>query len=207
MEKTISVNIPSEPYGEIDENAISVDITYTGARYIVFSLDSNKDFYAIEGSFDDTSEFTLTDFVHDGHTFHVLDADVHTFEACLLTSNYTHEPVDPWTETLATGEEIDYHYPNPGVLAAFWNFSMDYDLVNNTWTPHRITSPIEASDLFRGINNEIADIEAALADDSNSFNDDLKSDLNDWLTWAKAASTNYAGLPAWKIPYKPVPRY
>lgn len=206
MEKTFSINIPAEPYGEIDENAIAVNVTYNGPAYIVFSLDSNGDFYTMEGYFEDLSEFNLSDFVHDGHTFHVLDADKNTFEAALLTEFYTNETVTDYTETLATGEKVEYAYPPDGILGVFWKSSLSYNPANKTWsTPTRVEEPISLDDLLSNIQLRVSELETALA--NNTYTDDEKTAINEWITWGKAASTNYAGLKGWKLPYPPMPKY
>ena len=206
MEKTFSINIPSEPYGEIDENAIAVNVTYNGPAYIVFSLDSNGDFYSIEGNFEELSEFDLADFVHEGHTFHVLDASKNTFEAAHLTNFYTNETVEDYSETLSTGETVEYAYPMDGILNVFWKPGLSYNPENNTWSaPERVEEPISATEILKNIASRVAELETALAD--NTYTEEETKEINDWITWGKAAPTNYAGLAGWKIPHPPMPKY
>lgn len=207
MEKTFSINIPAEPYGEIDENAIAINVTYKGPAYIVFSLDSNGNFYTMEGYYDDLSDFNLKDFIHDGHTFHILDANTNTFEAALLTGFYTNDPMEQYVETLSTGEEINFQYPPDGILNVFWKKEIKYNPTSKVWsTPERVKEAISSKELLEIIQKKIVDMEAALANE-NTFSDELKTEMNTWLTWAKSAATNYADLPGWKIPHPPTPMY
>lgn len=206
MEKTFSINIPAEPYGEIDENAVAVNITYNGPAYIVFSLNSNGDFFAMEGEFENLSDINLADFVHEGHTFHVLDADENAFEAALLTTFYTNETLEPYKETLPNGEEIDFSYPLDGVLSVFWERNPKYDPVTKTWSaPTRVAEPIPAADILANIQSRVTELETALA--NNTYTEEETTAINEWLVWGRAASTNYAGVKGWKIPYLPMPRF
>ncbi len=207
MEKTFQITIPSEPYGEIDENAVNVNVTYTGPAYLVFSLDANGNFFTIESMVDNASQINLSEFEHPGHTFHILDADANPFEAALITSEYTNETVEPFKQTLPTGEEISYEYPANGILGVFWKRELNYNPISRAWsTPERVREPISNVELLSIIQKKIVDMEAALAGE-NTFSDDLKTEINNWLTWAKSAATNYAGLPGWKIPHPPTPMY
>jgi len=206
MEKTFSINIPAEPYGEIDENAIAVNVTYNGPAYIVFSLDSNGNFYTMEGYYEDLSDFRLEGFIHDGHTFHILDANVNTFEAALLTRFYVNETVEDYSETLSSGEKVEFAYPPDGILNVFWKTELSYNPTNKSWSsPQRQQEPISNVVLLANIANRVAELETALA--NNTYTDDETTAINDWLAWGKAAATNYAGVAGWKIPYLPMPRY
>lgn len=205
MEKTFSVKIPNEPYGNIDENSPSVDITYNGHRYIVFSLDSNGKFYTMEGFFDELTEFNLNDFVHEGHTFHVLDADKDTFIAALLTNEYTHDDIPAYTEELSTGETVEFDYPSNGILGVFWKPKFEYNPSVGFSDPIRVEVPLSHEELMSIISNRVADIELALA--SKEYSDDDKAVIQAYLDWAKAAPTNYADIAAWKIPHPTTPFY
>ena len=149
MEKIFQITIPSEPYSEIDENAVNINVTYTGPAYLVFSLDANGNFFAIEGMFEEPSQINLSDFEHPGHTFYILDADANTFEASLITSQYNNEPVEPFTQTLPTGEEISYEYPANGILGVFWKRELNYNPISRVWsTPERVREPISNVELL-----------------------------------------------------------
>tara|TARA_B100001057_G_scaffold8332_2_gene7659 strand:- start:7657 stop:8343 length:687 start_codon:yes stop_codon:yes gene_type:complete len=220
--KTFTYTYPNEPWNPSVTDGNTVDVTWRGIRYHIFSVDKDGNLFTIESSDDskDVLDNQLPDHKHDDstmngpHTFHILDANDNPEVAAYLLGDDTIPAKD------ATGGIADYKFTTPGDDE---NYEYSYNTQNfvqsihdgstpvkyNSGTgkftmPPYLAHPIDKSALFDGYDAEAARIEAAITDKADEFTSDQKTEMQTIATWLKSVRTNYASIDAWKIPHKQI---
>lgn len=202
MRKDFTVTIPDEPGKTTTNLNKTVKCQYIGPRYLVISVDTNTGVVSnIEGESDDIRNIVLNEYVHPGHTFHIIDASKHTFEAAFMTNDYENEKVEDYVEKLPTGKEYRYDYPTNSILSyAFepWCQNLRYYPSNDTF------SQLDYLDLGYEIQTDLNQdraITEAREWLKKDMPDDIRVKVNAYLAELETFESDYAGVDAWKIPW------
>jgi len=224
IKKKFTFEMPDEPWIPTRNNNLTVDLMYTGLRYHVFSVENdNNKVFAVEWSGDRKDQGgDPADFVHDGHSFYLLDAAEDPKAASFLTGDdkvitkvpdYTFEvPNHPDADGNPTidNEDFLYEYPMESMVRhCFKTQEISYDAGTKAFTYPGYNDHSEVIDkevLFASFADIQKNIEDALADSENVFDDDDKKELEDHVQWLKDAPTVFADIDTWKIPYPTIPQ-
>ena len=214
--KTFTQTYPNEPWNPSISDGNTVEVTWSGIRYHIFSIDANGYFFAIEADGDNKDEIDeeLTKQVHEGHTFHILDAAKHPHVAALLCGDDTIPAKD------ATGGIPDYKFETPGddedyvfeyrttsFLQSIYNGhgELKYDVASDTFTmPGFWEHHVNKNDIFDAYEAEAGRIDKVLEDRGDDFSAAQKTELQAQSAWLKTVRSNYANIDAWKIPHKEI---
>ena len=212
--KTFTQTYPNEPWNPNVSEGKTVEVTWRGIRYHIFSIDAAGNFFTIEDSDDDLERIRadLPNHIHEGHTFHILDAMRHPHVAAYQWGDDTIPAKDAsggipdYTfETPGDDEDYVYEYRTENFVQSLYNGAtpMRYDVDNDTFTmPEFNNHPIARSDIFDAYDAEAARIEDAVANRSDQFTSAEIAAMNAQATWLKGVRTAYANIDTWKIPHK-----
>tara|TARA_X000000368_G_scaffold411710_1_gene396990 strand:+ start:105 stop:773 length:669 start_codon:yes stop_codon:yes gene_type:complete len=212
--KTFTHTYPNEPWNPSVSEGKTVEVTWKGIRYHIFSRDADGNFFTIEDSDDnlDRLKEDLSKHEHEGHTFHILDAMKHPHVAAYLWGDDTIPAKDasggiPDYKFETPGDDDDYvfEYNTQNFVMSLYDGStpLKYDVASDTFTmPSFNDHPIAKSDIFDSYDAEAARIEAAVADRSDEFTAAEITAMNAQATWLKGVRTAYANIDTWKIPHK-----
>lgn len=214
--KNFTIPLADEPY--VDTTALNntYAATYKGPKYIKVAIDStSKVVERVVSSADTMAEldqmFTPTEA---NHTYHVMDASTHTFEAAYLTGMYDTGPVENYTETLPTrnaaGEFETFTYgwdDNTGMIQQqYFILDMKYENGNFIRPRFRVHALTRAS-FLASMQVQIASITTAL-ESNQELTDEARGQLETYKTWLENLPVKYANVKHWKIPFVlPVPTY
>ena len=204
MEKTVQLLMPNEPLKQSVSEGKTVDITYTGRRYLIVSHNkSDNVVQCVEARFDTLAECILEDYIDDRTNFHILDADTHTAMAAYLTEEYSNSEVDDFEETLGTGEKFNYPYITEGIIDVIWaSPEFVYDEVTEDYSAPTYHAPItqEQWDQCLVMQNEwIESIDVSTLDEAHA------AEMATYTAFFTDIETTYAGVDYWKIPLPPRP--
>lgn len=217
--------MPDEPWKPTRNNNLTVELMYTGLRYHVFSVENDTNrIWAIEWSGDKVENGgDVAEFVHEGHSFYLLDAKEDPQAAAFLTgddkvitpvADYTFEvPNHPDADGNPTidNEDFVYEYPKDAMVRHCYQSSeLFYDAGTKAFTfpgYNDHSQLISKEVLFASFAEIQKDIEDALADSDNVYDEDDKKELEDHIQWLKDAPTVFADVDCWKIPYPTIPQY
>jgi hypothetical protein len=211
--KTFTQVYPNEPWDPNISEGKSVKVTWKGIRYHIFSIDSNGHFYAIEASYDNADELDndLPDHVHEGHTFHKLDANKHPEVAAYLWGDdfiADEDKIADYTfETPGDDDDYVYEYRQVNFLQSIYNGAdpLIYDAGADSFTmPDFNSHPGNWEDLVAGYEAEAGRVDDAVASKPEEFTADEITKLNAQSTWLKGVRAAYAGVSTWKIPHPEV---
>ena len=212
--KTFTQTYPNEPWNPSVSEGKTVEVTWSGIRFYIISVDSNGVFYAIEDQGDDETQIDADLLLqkHEGHTFHKLDANKHPHVAAYLMGDDTIPAKDasggiPDYKFETPGDDPDYEYSyiTQNFVQSIYDGStgLKYNNSNDTYTmPDFMSHPINKNDLFDGYEAEAARIEDAVANRSDQFTSAQITAMNAQATWLKGVRSAYAAIDAWKIPHK-----
>ena len=109
--KTYTQPYPDEPWKQDVTKNLTAEVTWSGKRYYTFSIvAATGHFFCIEDQGEDLDAMKeeIKNMVHEGHTFHILDAKKHPQVAAYLIGDDTIPAKD------ATGGAPDYKFETPG---------------------------------------------------------------------------------------------
>lgn len=212
--KTFTHIYPNQPWDPSITDANSVEVTWKGTRYHIFSrVTATGAVFTIEDSNDDIDAIRndLPNHVHEGHTFHILDALAHPVVAAYLIGDDTIPAKD------ASGGLADYSFTTPDSDQNYvfeynttnfvsqhysGNSPLLYDISGNSFTmPAYLSHPVVKADLFTGMEEDAARIDAAVAGRAAEYTAAEITALEAQSVWLKSVRARYAAVEAWKIPY------
>ena len=212
--KTFTQQYPDQPWAPAVSDNNTVTVTWKGLRWHIFSRDASGNLHTIEDSGDDETQIKadLPNHVHEGHTFHILDASKHPNVAAYCWGDDTIPAKD------ASGGIADYTFETPGddpdyvyeyitqnFFQSIYNGAgkIAYNVDSDTFTmPGYLDHPINKADIFEGYEAEAARIDDAVANRSDQFTSAEVTAMNAQSTWLKGVRSAYAAIDAWKIPHK-----
>jgi hypothetical protein len=205
---------PNQPWDPSVSDGNSVTVTWKGIRYHTFSrVTATGAVFGIEDSNDNLDELTneLPGQVHEGHTFHILDALKDPHVAAFLFGDDTIPAKD------ASGGIADYVFNTPNDdedyvygynTENFVNQQYDggspllYNISGNSFTmPGFLDHPVDKAQLFDGYESDAARVDAAVADRADEYTADEITALKAHSVWLKGVRARYASIEAWKVPY------
>lgn len=205
MTKKISIAVPDEPFKNTFDQGKTVEITYTGPEVIVFSVDpeTNK-VRTVDGYFNSIDEVDLSAFNDDHCQYVAIEARAHLLESALLTSFYTNTAVEPYVETLVTGEEWEYRYPEQGILGdIFYQWNLQYFLETNSFGEIEYqTFGTTREQFLESLTNHIAFMTAQkekAAEDGES--EETLARYDEIISWCENFEETYGDTDHWKVPF------
>lgn len=210
MNKTFTWTRPDEPNKPEATGVRTIDITYTGPRYLLVELDpaSGKG-TAIRSSEDENDPILdASSLAHNQWEYVVVDAETQTALACDLTQQYTHEDPNDWEETLtdADGEDFVFSvtYDEDTGLIAYETDGLcggyTYNFVNQEWDgPVFLTHDLSNEGFEEVRLKQISVMQEAL--DRGNLTEDQTSEVTTYKAWLEDIPRKYAGIDHWKIPY------
>lgn len=208
MRKTFTFKIPDEPYVNTTANGHTVEITYTGPRYLCLCVNSaSKMVRNVETRGETVESLRFDDQIEEGHFFVVLDASVNPLEAAYLTHAYTHGPVTDHSETVtdADGTETtyDYAFADEGIMGqVLYGESLKYVEDGVYSGPEYRLHANTREETLRTYAVLADQIEASLANPDNGYTEAERTKLTGHAEWLRDIPRLYANVKHWKIPFK-----
>ena len=210
---TFTQQYPDQPWAPAVADNNTVTVTWTGTRYFIFSVETaTGEVYAIEDQ-DDKRERLDTEInshVHDGHTFHVLDAVAHPQVAAFINGDDTIPAKDASGgipdyvfNTPNDDDDYVYEYNTMSFMQQLYGGGtrLTYDTDNNTFTmPDYLTHPLQNTHIFDGYEEAAAQIDVAVVRDRSEFTAAEITLLEAHSIWLKGVRARYASIEPWKIP-------
>ena len=210
---TFTQQYPDQPWAPAVADNNTVTVTWTGTRYFIFSVETaTGEVYAIEDQ-DDKRERLDTEInshVHDGHTFHVLDAVAHPQVAAFINGDDTIPAKDASGgipdyvfNTPNDDDDYVYSYNTQNFVLSIYDGSkpLKYNVDTGVFTmPPFMTHPAKRTELFDGYEAEAAKIDTAVVDDAAEFTAAEITLLEAHSIWLKGVRARYASIEPWKIP-------
>lgn len=204
MSTQFKLRIPDEPFKDTYELEKTLNITYTGPRYMVLSVFTDTQQVSTYETLEDNLEdINLSDFASDDTTFYVVDCYNHLLEASFITHQYTHNDYDNYREELPTGEIYEYLYDNH-ILSNIYNFTMPtYNHSTQEFGSLELLKPVTTNEEFwERLDSKILELSK---DPKIGVHDDADQELNDYLETLKQLKIDYLDVDYWKIPYPSAP--
>jgi len=212
LTKTFTYIYPNEPWNPSVTDGNSVTVTWKGQRYYTFSVKTaTGEVFAIEDQADDLDQLTndLPNQIHEGHTFHILDAKENPEVAALLMGDDTIPAKDAaggipdYTfETPGSDQDYVFEYNTNNFVASCHSGGLLYNVSSGAFTmPPFLTHMIQKEQLFDGYEADAARVDATLADREDEFTAAEVTILKAHSIWLKGVRAAYANIDAWKIPY------
>lgn len=203
MKKNFTVILPDEPYKTSIALNKTVQCTYEGVRYLIARLEDSTNIVQniVKGN-DSLDQLDIESHKEEGYSFFIIDAAQNPLEAAFLSHTYTHGDIDPYEETLPTGEVWKHVYESGnGILEHIYiPFTLKYNLASKTFSgPDRRIHFITRESFFDGMKDFPARIREAL--EINDYTDEERAKLENHLIWLENLETTYADVDHWKIPY------
>lgn len=218
--KTVSVNLPDEPYKTTTAKGLKFTITYNGPKYILVQVDKDDHQCRESGRSEvaGSREIDPSFFDQDEFSYVVLDAYAND-DACriaaYLTDEYTHPDVDDYKEvcTDADGNTWTWEHVYEGTTGMMahihWAESVLYNPVTQVWTQPQLRTHVNTrKSVLDSMTDQAAVIDAALAYEENKdLTDADRSTLTNYSAWIKliAADVRYKDINHWKIPFPEEP--
>lgn len=207
MAKKFKVSIPDEPYKDSLTQNRSVEITYNGPNFLVITYDpSTNKVQNVDGYFNNSDDIDLSTFTDDRYKFAVIDSQENLLESSILTDNYTHDPVEPYQETLATGEEFLYHYSNGGILDDLFNrWDLKYFPETGFSKLEYQKFPTTREQFMESLTRQIQIMtsEKSKAAEEGASEETLAK-YDHVIDWCKNFESTYGDTDHWKIPFPTV---
>lgn len=206
MKKAFTFILPDEPYKDTTALNQVVNAEYTGPRYLVARLENATGIVqnAVNGS--ETPEgLEFERFHEEGHTFFIIDANVHTFEAAYLTKAYTHDEIEDPTFELPRGLGTwTYHYDDftGGLSQCLYQMDLRYDPISRTFTAPRYRLHMNSREnSFAAFDIQAAAIKQSLVDHADEYSAEDKTKLQEYADWLDNLETTFHDVDHWKIPF------
>lgn len=208
MSKKFTVLVPDEPFKDSLTQNKSVEVTYDGPRFLVITYDPNtNEVKNVDGYFNTREEIDLSMFADDRYSFAIIDTNEHTLESALLTNYYTNDEIDPYTETLVTGEEFVFHYSNNGILEDLYNrWELKYFPETGKFEKLNYQKfPTSKEFFMESLTNTIAvtTSEKAKAAEEGATEEELAK-YDHVIEWCQNFEETYGDTDFWKIPFPTV---
>jgi hypothetical protein len=200
-----TVAIPDEPYTQSFTQNKSIEITYTGPNFLVITYDANNNrVQAADGYFNNESDIDLSNFADDKFQFAVVNAANHTLECAIITDYYEHETIDPYTETIPTGEEFVFNYAVNGILDdLFTRWELRYYPETNSFSTLDYKSfPTSKEQFLDSLTNHInlMTVQKQIETENDADADRLAK-IDQIISWCENFQTVYPNTDHWKIPF------
>lgn len=210
MNKTFTWTRPDEPNKADATGSRTIDITYTGFRYLLVELDPKLGTGAAIRMSDDINDPMLdaSSMTHNQWEYVVVDAEQHPALACALTQEYTHEDPNDWSETLtdADGNTFTWEHSyneTTGVIdeeTDGLHGGYKYNFVTQQWTgPTYQIHSLSQDEWLEGMQSQIVALQAAL--DRGTLTEDQTQEVTAYKAWLEDAPRLYDGIDHWKIPF------
>lgn len=217
MNKTFTWTRPDEPLKTDATGTRTIEITYTGPRYLLVELDPAQGTGTAIRMSDDADDPVLdaSSMSHNQWEYVVVDAEDHPALACELTLQYTHEDPNDWSETLtdADGESFTWEftydettgvisYETDGVHGGY-----KYNFILQEWVgPTYMTHDLSEEGWNEGRLRQISVLQSAL--DKGNLTDEQTAEVTAYKEWLEDVPRKYAGIDHYKIPFDlPWPTY
>lgn len=212
MEKTFTWNRPDEPYVNSSTGTRTIDITYTGPRYLLVELDPKLGTGSCIRSSEDENDPILdaSNLAHNQWEYVIVDAEELPALACSLTLAYKHPDPNDWTETLtdADGEEFVFEHTydeTTGVIdheTAGLNGGYTYNFNLKTWEgPEYREHMVSATDFENGRLDMISQMQNRLDNkETLGYTAEQIESITNYKEYLESVPTKYADIPHWKLP-------
>jgi hypothetical protein len=205
MTKKFSVAIPDEPFKNTFELEKTVEVTYTGPKFIVVSHDPTTNrIHGVDGYFDNRDDIDLSNFVDETYQFAIIDALAHPLECAILTGYYTNPEIESYTETLITGEIWEERYTINGILDNLfnkWNLKY-YPDTDSLSEPEYQTFPTTREQFLQSLTVAIDAMtkEKASALAAGESESEIAK-YDNIISWCENFEETYGDTEHWKIPF------
>jgi hypothetical protein len=205
---------PNQPWDPSVSDGNSVTVTWKGIRYHTFSrVTATGAVFGIEDSSDDLDELTndLPGQVHEGHTFHILDALKDPHVAAFLFGDDTIPAKDASGgiadyvfNTPNDDEDYVYEYNTQNFVQSLYNGQevITYNVDSDTFTmPGFLVHPLSNTSIFTAYEEEAERIDSAVTNRADEFTADELTALKASSVWLKGVRARYGSIEPWKIPH------
>ena len=205
---------PNQPWDPSVSDGNSVTVTWKGIRYHTFSrVTATGAVFGIEDSSDDLDELTndLPGQVHEGHTFHILDALKDPHVAAFLFGDDTIPAKDASGgiadyvfNTPNDDEDYVYEYNTQNFVQSLYNGqeAITYNVDSDTFTmPGFLVHPLSNTSIFTAYEEEAERIDSAVTNRADEFTADELTALKASSVWLKGVRARYGSIEPWKIPH------
>jgi len=212
--KSFTQKYSDEPWSlaVTEDNEVTVTVTNM-TRYYAFSVvTATGAVNCIEDEGDNKAqiEADILEMVHEGHTFHLLDALTNTQAAAYLIGDDTIPAKDASGgipdyvfNTPNDDDDYVYSYNTQNFVLSIYDGSkpLKYNVDTGVFTmPPFMTHPAKRTELFDGYEAEAAKIDTAVVDDAAEFTAAEITALQAHSVWLKGVRARYGSIDHWKIP-------
>ena len=207
IRKTVTITIPNEPFTTDVSEGKTCDITYTGCRYLVISIDpSNNRVQSQEGMFDAVAEYERQVWEDDRFEYHLIDAEKHPVMAAFLSMAYENENIPNYEQTFQDLDGNDhtwtYDYADDtGILDNIFERWGDYTYDPDTDTFSDfvfVDPPISEADFDASVQRTIDRIDSI---DRSIQTDAINAELDTFREHFVNLRTNFPGIAGYKLPW------
>jgi len=208
--KKFTHQLPDQPFKQTAAKNLTVECEYSGPEFLLVRIkEENKTVVCVERYGDDQAALEAS-IVDDGNIwdFVVLDAKEHTWEAAYLTGAYSHGEVPDYKETLPTGEQYEFVYPDGnGVIGTCHPVEgLKYDKNLKVYTrPNFVSHPINSISFWEGVELQKAEFVKLLSSDLSKYNNETIADIQNYHDFVSTVKTKYHGVDHWKISWPKYP--
>lgn len=211
IKKTITINIPNEPFKTETSEGKTCNITYNGLRYLVISIDpATNIIQSQEGWFDTVAEFESQTWEDDKFEYHLIDADTHTLWAAFLSSSYSNENIPNYETTFQDVDGTEYiwtydYSDDTGILDNIYERWVDYtyDPETDTFSDMVfVNPPVSAEEFNSSVQRTLDRIDDI---DRTKQTDEINAELDTFREFFATISTKFPGIDGYKIPWPDEP--
>jgi hypothetical protein len=212
--KTFTQNYPDQPWAAAVTDGNSVTVTWKGTRYYTFSrVTATGGIHAFEDQDDNRDRLAaeLASHVHEGHTFHILDALAHPHVAAYIMGDDTIPAHDATGgiphyvfNTPNDDEDYVYEYNTQNFVQSLYNGQevITYNVDSDTFTmPGFLVHPLSNTSIFTAYEEEAERIDSAVTNRADEFTADELTALKASSVWLKGVRARYGSIEPWKIPH------
>jgi hypothetical protein len=210
MNKTFTWTLPDEPYKNTTLQGNTIDITYTGPKYVLVQVDRDDHECHFMGGSDNINDTVLdhSGYAQDDYDYVILDASVQTMEAAYITEMYTHADPEDYTETFtdADGEEHTYEHIVDGTSNIMqhhtWSNSVKYNADSKIWSgPEFRTHANDRATTMQAFSDQAQGLQDMLDDPEMDIPEDARAKLAEIRDYCADIERKFAGIDHWKIPF------
>jgi hypothetical protein len=210
MNKQFTFTLPDEPYKTSTSQNKTVEVTYTGPRYLalcVIQQTGEIKYVARRGELETELDFESLVDDDPATEFVKLDAMTHTFEAAYLTGMYTTPEVEDYEFERPDGSKYVYHYDDHHGCIGQCMYGQDMKYINGAYTTPGYREHALTRESFIQSNTQLANI-IRNSVQVNSYSAEDAAALLEHATWLDNLETTYANMDHWKIPFSTdIPNY
>lgn len=204
MEIKFTTAIPDEPYKNTFEKNKTAEITYNGPAFLILTYDPKTNVVQnIDGHFDSREEINLDDFSDDRFSFTVLDVEKNTLIACIISNYYYHDEIEPFEETLVTGEIYKFDYAPNGCLDDIYNrWKLKYNPLDDTYSAPVRTHDLTRDQFLQNLSAYVARCTILL--NEKDINEEKINKIKEVIDWCEKFEETYSDTDHWKIRFPTV---